>query len=460
MLNLVKQALKEGRLLEKGDSVVCALSGGADSVCLARVLCLLREEWEIRLYACHLNHLLRGAESFRDEAFVRGFCAQQNIPLYVRRMDAAKEAKLRRVGLEECARQLRYAFYDEALAHWGARRIATAHNADDNCETALFRMARGTGLDGLCGIPQSREDKIIRPLLFATREQIEGQLKIWGQAYVTDSSNFSDQYTRNRIRNKLMPSFREIHGNAVENMTRTLRLLDQDRDYLRKEAEKKFKKLVSNSTDGVSFNKEALLDLHPALRVRVLRLGYLAAGGGAGGLTQRQADSVETLLRSPFPSGRCSLPLGIQAVREYDTLRFCPALPDGVLQTRPLRLGETAELPESGLRIFCGAAQAYGVFNNSFNTFFPAYDKINFDTLCVRARKPGDRMAVSAHSGHRKLKDILIDRKIPRQKRSLIPVIADKDGVICVYGVGVNWDRISDTGDKIKIKFEDLTHGT
>ena len=193
-------------MINKGDTVIAALSGGADSVALLYVLYSLKNELGFSLAACHVNHNLRGEESDGDERFVRRMCRFLDIPLYVASIKV-NDLRQKHDSLEECARRLRYEFFDSISR---GKLIATAHTASDNCETILINMVRGTALSGICGIPVKR-DNIIRPLLYNTRGDIERYCTENSLDYVTDSTNLSDDYTRNKIRHKVVPLLREIN---------------------------------------------------------------------------------------------------------------------------------------------------------------------------------------------------------------------------------------------------------
>ena len=225
----MKAELSERLILPpKGARVLCAVSGGADSMCL---LALLRETGACELAAAHFEHGIRGGESLRDCAFVEDYCRAKGIACFVGHADVPRFAREEGIGLEEAARTLRYAFLEKTAAEHGFDWIATAHSADDNAETALFNFARGAGPAGLCGIPP-RRGKIIRPLLGLTRAEIEQFLAESGTPHVEDSTNESDSCSRNRIRHAVMPVLREINPALSEAVARTGRLLRRDEDCL------------------------------------------------------------------------------------------------------------------------------------------------------------------------------------------------------------------------------------
>ena len=227
--NSVKNTIERYSMINKGDTVIAAVSGGADSVALLYVLYSLKNELGFSLAACHVNHNLRGEESDGDERFVRRMCRFLDIPLYVASINV-NDLRQKHDSLEECARRLRYEFFDSISR---GKLIATAHTASDNCETILINMVRGTALSGICGIPVKR-DNIIRPLLYNTRGEIERYCTENSLDYVTDSTNLSDDYTRNKIRHKVVPLLREINPALFGAISRLSQSVSDDDRYLDK----------------------------------------------------------------------------------------------------------------------------------------------------------------------------------------------------------------------------------
>ena len=230
MVDKIKAALAQYSMIQAGDSVIVALSGGADSVALLYAMLELKNELDIKLSACHVNHKLRGDESDSDEAFVRALCENLNVELTIRSIDVRAMQK-KHQSIEETARNARYSFFSELVSRSERQYVATAHTASDNTETILLNLIRGTGLKGLCGIPPVR-DGIIRPLILCEREEIEkycGEKKI---SYVTDSTNLSDLFTRNKIRLSLIPLIKEINPSVDDCFTRMSEILRQDSDFL------------------------------------------------------------------------------------------------------------------------------------------------------------------------------------------------------------------------------------
>lgn len=263
------------------DSRICvALSGGADSVSLLIALNALSEELHLELSACHLNHALRGEASDRDELFCRELCERLGVPFYSRKINVAELAE-KHESIEQAARRVRYAFFEEALGHFGANVLATAHNANDNAETVLLNLTRGTGLKGLCGIPPVRafgenieNRRVIRPLIYCERAQIEAFLKGRGQASVTDATNLSEDYTRNKIRRRVLPELAEINPSilaVIARMTNNLRADSEFLDALAEEA-------LAKARQGRGWNALELSKLPKPIKARAVR--KILNGGG------------------------------------------------------------------------------------------------------------------------------------------------------------------------------------
>ena len=236
LIESVKAAIFENNMLCGGETAVCALSGGADSTALLLVLKELSCKIGFELKACHLNHGLRGEESDSDESFCESLCESLGVELYRKKINV-KDYAQKHESTEETARKLRYVFFEEARARFGENTVtATAHNANDSAETVLLNLVRGTGLKGLCGIPPVR-DRIIRPLIYAKRSEIEEFLKDRNQPFVTDKTNFSEDYTRNKIRLKVLPEILAINPSAIEAFSRMSKILRSDSEHLETLAE-------------------------------------------------------------------------------------------------------------------------------------------------------------------------------------------------------------------------------
>ena len=422
MLNKLLSMIRRYEMVMPGDTVICAVSGGADSVALLQGLYLLREKLDITLEAAHFNHNLRGPESDRDEAFVRELCARWDIRLHVGSGNVTPGKK----GLEAAARDARYAFFATLSG-----KIATAHTADDNAETLLMHMVRGTGLKGLGGISPIREN-LIRPMLSVTRQEVLEFLEEYHVTYVQDSSNDGDAFLRNRLRHHVMPLLKQENPQITKNLSAMALRLRQDEEAL------------TPSVDyTLGLDVAQLRQMHSAVRSRVLE-GYLRHCG----VKEPEAAHVERLeglVYSRNPSAQAVFFGGITVCRRYDRLVQVTACQP--LQHKILTCPGSVELPEQNLRSVCQKAED---IRNTGDTVTVIPEGV----IQVRSRLPGDTLRLPG--GTKSLKKLLIDRKIPADLRDGIPVLADERGVLAVCGIGVNLDRRAEQLPAVQICFESI----
>ena len=417
MLNKLTAFLQQYDMVQPGDTVICAVSGGADSVALLFGFYLLKEKLGISLEAAHFNHHLRGTESQRDEAFVRTFCDRYDIPLHI----GGGEIKAGKKGLEAAARDARYAFLRSLPG-----KIATAHTADDNAETVLLHLIRGTGLKGLGGItPVS--GTVIRPMLSVTRQEVEGFLSEWCLHHIEDSSNGTDAFLRNRIRHNVMPLLRQENPRIGENLSAMALRLRLDEETLSRQAE--FETLP---------RVEELKSMDSAVRSRMLE--RFLKESGVREPEQSHIAAVEALLLSRKPSARVSLPGGVTIARNYDRLEKI------TLQEQP----DAAVLPCPGeaefgaYRVVCRPAEEI-INTPEVITVYPQ------GNLTLRGRRSGD--AIRGSGGTKSLKKLFIDRKIPAAERNSLPIVCDAEGILGVCGIGVNLDRAADELPAMMVRF-------
>ena len=402
MLNKLRAFCREQDLIRKGDSIVCAVSGGADSMALLWAMYLLKEEWELDLSAAHFNHHLRGEESDRDEAFVRDFCDGYGIPLHVGHghVEAGKK------GLEAAARDARYAYFATLSG-----KIATAHTADDNAETVLMHLVRGTGLKGLGGIAPKRGN-LIRPMLSITRADVERFLDEFAVSSISDSSNGTDQFLRNRLRHHVMPLLKEENPRLAENLSSMALRLRSDEQAL------------SDLAAADDPDVEVLRNMAPAVRARALER-FLKTNG------VREPEAVhmqllESLVFSGNPSARANFPGGITIGRNYKTLEV-------ISESEGVKLDFT-----------CSPAEE--IINTP-----DVFTVVPVGNVYVRSRQTGDRIRLPG--GTRTVKKLFIDRKIPAARRDCVPILCDDAGILGIPGIAVNLDRVAVTLPATQIKF-------
>lgn len=405
MRNKLLAFIREQGMVQPGDRVICAVSGGADSMAMLWAMHSLKEKLKIDVQAAHFNHNLRGEESARDEAFVKAFCDTHGIICHT----GSAQVKTGEKGLEAAARNARYAFLQSLPG-----KIATAHTADDNAETMLMHLIRGTGLKGLGGIAPIREN-IIRPMLTVTRQEVLAFLKTENISYVTDSSNETDAFLRNRIRHHVMPLLKAENPNLAENLSATALRLRQDEAAL---------DALAEPTTHVA----ALRQMESPVQTRALQ--KLLVFFGVKEPEAQHMALLRQLVYSENPSASGEFPGNITLARQYGQivkLEELPKLGTYVLNTP----GETV-IPELGIKVICtdvseASSDSYLVYAQ--------------DSLTLRSRKEGDTITLSG--GTKTLKKLFIDKKIPASRRERIPVISDDAGVVAVLGIGPNKDRRS-----------------
>lgn len=430
----VTALLRRTEMIPRGSDVTVALSGGTDSVALLAILRELSGPLGITLRAAHFHHGLRGAEADRDETFCRELCERLQIPFVSGRGDAAAYAAGTKKSLEEAARDLRYAFLEEV----SPGLIATAHNADDNAETVLLHLLRGTGPRGLGGIPPVR-GRIVRPVLCLTRAELRAELEERGLPHVEDSTNASDDCLRNRLRHRVMPLLLQENPKLPAALARTAAMLRAEDGYLSRlasEAER-------DCRAGEGYSCAGLLALDPVLRRRILTAKLRELG-----LEDPSAVYVEALetLLAAGPSARLDLPGGHTARREYDLLLFTPLPPRQESWDLPLNVPGITELPGDLGRILCSVTKNSNFGQKNLTTFPLKCDMISSGGLCVRTRRPGDRLSLSG--GAKTLKDLMIDRKIPAARRDLVPVLILDGRPAAAFLVGADPAVLSPEGEE------------
>lgn len=418
MLEKIKTTIEKFNMLKSGETVCCALSGGADSVALLIALKKLSAEFGVTVTAVHINHLLRGAESDRDEEFCRELCGGLDIPLTVFRRNAAAFAHSLGASVETGAREMRYQLFSEIAAD----KIATAHNLNDNAETLLFRIARGTGLRGLVGIPPVR-DTIIRPLLRCSREEIEAFLAEREQAYVTDSTNLSESCTRNKIRRRIVPEMHALHGAFPDCVTAMTANFAEDEDYLSSEAER--------------LKNRDLRTVHPALRKRII-INLLRSHKLE--VTARRASELENAALGD--GGKIDVGNGLTAFIRKGKIAVGEAKAANV----PLReITKEGEYPFSSDRIVtiskinCEKMNGGENVNKNSTTDLLDCDKIKGSiVLRNRLRKDKIKPADAAHT--RELRKLLQER-LQYGARGEAAVIEDSLGIVWAEHIGAA-DRV------------------
>lgn len=446
-LDKVRRTIDEQELLDPGDGVVAAVSGGADSVAMLLALNLLREELGIDLRVLHVNHGLRGEESDRDEALVAETAGRLGIPGEAVRIDLKAEAGEDKRSLQELAREVRYRKLEEAAERWGFSRIAVGHNADDQVETILENLLRGSGIDGLSGIPYKR-GRIIRPLLEVPRREIEEFLGREQVNFCVDSSNLKTVYLRNRVRLELVPLLKQYNPNLTATLHRTAAALREDASLL--------EQLTRSAVSGMGIIVDEgsiripvaeLLSQPLALQRRIVRLALQRMAGGAPGGSFQQVSRLLELATSQESGRVAHLSRGLQGRREYGWLvleRRGPQLDGGHWEYELSIPGRTV-LPEAGGVIEAEIIErdlhpgGGGIIGKAMGQA-GGRDRVALDLdrirlpVYARRRRPGDRFYPLGLGGSQKVKEFFIDRKVSREMRDKTPVVGAGEDIYWLAG--------------------------
>lgn len=443
-LKQVKDNIDRFSMLEENEDVLVGLSGGADSVAL--LLSLYKLGYKVK--ACHLNHCLRGEEADRDEYFCKNLCDKLNIELVIKRENVAQYAKSSKQSTETAAREIRYKFFDDISK---GCKIATAHTASDIIETMIFHLARGTGLTGLCSIPPVR-GKIIRPLISCTRADIEHFLQCLNQDFVIDSTNLTNDYTRNKIRSQIVPVLKNINPQAEKAAVNLAFRLREEEDFLEKTAKVELER--AKTKEG--FKVWVFNNTHTAIKHRMIKMLCKNAGVPMCEFNSKHILALESLLKSNNPSAKVYLPADFIAKREYENIKIERKINKDDCQVKETLLENfiNNEQNINDVKIVVKKYKKNYLFYKTFNTFYVDCDTIDMQSCVLRKRQIGDKIRLSDKSGSKTLKKLLIEKKIPADRRDKLIVIADKNGVIAVQDIGIDVSRKVANGEILEIKIK------
>ena len=442
MLEQVKALTTEYDMFPRGGKVLCAVSGGADSMCLLHLAWSMAEAGGFQVAAAHYHHGMRGAAADADAAFVETFCKERNIPCVVERGDVYGQAQRLGLGVEETGRRLRYEFLRRTAEELGCNRIATAHNADDNLETLLLHLVRGAGLHGLAGIPP-RRGEIVRPLLTTSRSDIEAYLAEHGLTHVEDCTNADESYARNRIRRQVVPVLRQLNPRLTESAAETMGYLRADNDYMNAQAAAACAH-ARWAEDDLVIEARYIAQLPAAIAPRAARRMLEMMGDGNTDCSAAHMKAIVDLATGEDPSAVAFLPHGRLVQRVYKDLLFTTqSEPLPPFSPTPLNLdGETA-LEGTPWRCRCWATTCPA--EGEPGVLYLALEAVEGE-LVLRPRQTGDEIALPRRGGTKTVKKLFIDEKVPRRDRERVPVLADGAGVLAVAGFGADQSRLAQPG--------------
>ncbi len=490
--------IKENNLISPGDTIVEGISGGADSVCLFLMLEEYKKEAGFNTVAVHVHHGIRKKSADKDQKFVEKLCASKGVELKTFRKDIPLICKITKESEEECGRRIRYELFDDVCRQYENAKIAVAHHMNDQAETVIFRIIRGSGIKGLTGM-EAKRDNIIRPLLCLKREEIEQYLEEQEQGYRDDETNSTLEYSRNYIRKKIIPKFESVRKNAVEHINalsgeaadinafmekKAAELLDKaseeaDRKYITKGLSKKYK-------------SDVLMEAEPILLKFAVRALITEAGVSIKDVTRSHIDSLCELIAKP-KSGEIHLPKGTTVIKESGIVYIKPiegfngeikekevedappvrtALPEAVIAPEPQSEAAPAKIPDSPYKFYYpvvgegdytlpdGSVVTCRIINEFDRDEIPDdtytkwmdYAKMS-DDLCLRTRKTGDYLVINKKGNEGNLKNYMINEKIPKSERDNVPLLASGSKIYWVIGHRISEDIKVTDGTNMVIEF-------
>ena len=424
IIKKIEETIIEKALIQKGDRVLVAFSGGADSVCLLYCLKSLEEKLGFKTFAAHLNHGLRGNDAERDEKFSKDFCEKIGVECKTLKRDVREYAKSRNVSEELAGRELRYSFFFNLMEEKNITKLAVGHHLDDQAETVLMHLMRGSGIDGLSGMRYKREN-IIRPLLDVTKQEILDFCREENLDFCTDLTNFETDYNRNRIRLDLIPKMREFNPAISKTLANTSKILADEADFLEDFAEKEAKRIVENNSCKI-FD---LLSVHPAIRRRVVRKMIEALKNTKKDISADYTEKILSMAEEKVTGKAINLASNITARTQYDRL-IIEKNEDIKSFSYEILAGNDFKIPENGVNIKIEKSR-----NGDFR--FPE-DAV----FSVRTRENGDRVYPLGMDGSKKLKDFFIDEKISRPEREkAVLVLCNNEIAMVFYDKKTFFDR-------------------
>lgn len=448
MIKTVKDYINKYDMIHPSDEIIAGISGGADSVCMFLQLIEYRKTCDYDLKVVHINHKIR-EEAGEDATFVKDLCKKYGVDFYLFEEDVEKIASDKGISTEEAGRLIRYERFRQVMSKAGAK-IAVAHNRNDVAETVLFNIFRGTGLEGLASLTPVNGD-IIRPLLGLTREEIEAYLDENHQSYKTDSTNQGCDYARNRIRNIILPYAKEhISEKSTEHIAELSQKMLMLREYVRNETEKAYKITVSETENETKVDLKAFYDLEPMLKNEVILLILEKMTPHRKDITGMHVKAILDIVGKDGEK-RVDLPYELEAVKQYDVLTIRKT------DSKIHKAYEYDLKDDTDITLPDGRTVRVRVFDRDINacieqktyTKWFDYDKI-INCVKLRNRMSGDYITINSDMERKSLKDYLIDCKIPREQRDLVPVVADGSHILWVIGYRISeYYKISETTVKI-----------
>lgn len=436
MISLVRDTMRKYQMVRQGDTVVVAVSGGPDSMVLLHVLNQLKEELHLQLQVVHVNHMFRGEQARQEAQMVADYARTLGLPVRVFQEDVPALIKQSKDSKQAVARTVRYRCIEQVANEVGAQRIATGHHADDQAETVLMHLLRGTGLTGLQGMLPVRQERYIRPLFEVTRQEIEQYCQEENLPFALDPSNASNVYTRNRIRNQVLPLLQCINPGIVSTLNRLAKIAQAEGEYLERQTQALVKSMVSCVQPGVyQISVVDLLDTDIALQRRIMRWLLAELRGQSVNTDFDEVERILSLATLKSSGQVLRLAKDIWVRRSYNQLIFGNTEEGSVSSyVYALPVPGRVVVPEAGVVI---EATLMKDGEQKAHTFALDFHKTG-EELIIRNRQPGDRFRPQGATGGKKLKDWLIDQKIDRLERDRLPLIVKGEQVVTVGNLRAN----------------------
>nr|WP_272509088.1 tRNA lysidine(34) synthetase TilS [Clostridium ganghwense] len=445
-------------MFNRSDKVVVAVSGGPDSICLLHILYTLKNELDITLVGAHVNHCLRGEEAYKDEEYVKEFCKSIGIECFVKRVDVHKLSKEKNISCELAGREVRYEFFNEILHKIDGQKIAVAHNANDQAETVLMRIIRGTGMEGLVGIKAVRDDIYVRPILHISRKEIEHYCLINNLNARIDKTNLENIFTRNKIRLELIPYIEQnFNKDIVKVLNRLADTMKKDNNYINEVSLQKYRKYCKSNREKVIIYKEAFEE-DESILTRIVRMALNDLKGDLRNVEKIHIYDIINIQK--HSTGKViMLPNNIEVLNNYGDIHLYIRKNNKVSNNEEYKLSidNQNNLEEMGLNISLRLIEddiSLDLKPNKLIKYFD-YDKISGD-IKLRYRKNGDKITPLGMKGSKKLKDLFIDLKIPKDERDNIPLICFGEEIAWVVGYRISnkFKTDENTQNILQIKIE------
>lgn len=450
MNNLIKQNILDKNLIKTGDNILIGLSGGPDSVFLFHNLRELKEILSFNLYASHINHMYRGEDALHDEEFVRELCEKYGIKLFVKRKHAGDYARELKVTEEEAGRILRYGFFRDNLKEIGGGKLTVAHNLNDQAETVLQRIIRGTGIDGLSAMLFER-DYIIRPMLNVTKKEVLEYLHENNYGYCTDKTNLHDIYGRNKIRLNLIPYLEKNFNPGIqETLYRMSEAMERDKRIIEKYVELKFNDvLVKKEKERVVLDLGVLRDMEKGEAGRIVRRAVEELKGNTVNVEMKHIDYAVDFMRKGSTGKKVDLSQGFTVEISYGNFIINKIVENIPNFQYNIILNHSLSIPEVGKMLTCRILDILEYKGDDDMSISLDYGLVK-GNLVVRNRRPGDSMIPCGMAGRKKIKDIFIDMKVPAEERESRIIIADDDNILWLEGFRIhNSYKVSGSTKKI-----------